>query len=134
MEDFSVDIRHFQKSNEWSVRSCEWQHLVIRADSVDSLDKALRDTLSSSIGPMISFAFRGRPELHENCSNHEHTIAIRMVERKYDFLLSGDKFIAWGTEQSPKQNGPTCSDCGALMIRNGTCYKCYNCGSTSGCS
>jgi ribonucleoside-diphosphate reductase alpha chain len=27
----------------------------------------------------------------------------------------------------------TCSDCGALMVRAGACYKCLNCGSTSGC-
>jgi len=27
----------------------------------------------------------------------------------------------------------TCSDCGAIMVRAGACYKCLNCGSTSGC-
>jgi ribonucleoside-diphosphate reductase alpha chain len=34
----------------------------------------------------------------------------------------------------PQADAPTCSDCGALMIRNGSCYKCLNCGATSGCS
>ena len=34
----------------------------------------------------------------------------------------------------PQSDAPSCSDCGALMIRNGSCYKCLNCGSTSGCS
>jgi ribonucleoside-diphosphate reductase alpha chain len=29
---------------------------------------------------------------------------------------------------------PTCADCGMLMTPNGGCYKCENCGSTSGCS
>jgi len=29
---------------------------------------------------------------------------------------------------------PTCSECGMLMLPNGNCYKCENCGSTSGCS
>src|SRR2546423_4546989 len=32
------------------------------------------------------------------------------------------------------EDSPSCSDCGSIMIRNGTCYKCLNCGSTSGCS
>ena len=32
------------------------------------------------------------------------------------------------------EDAPTCSDCGSLMTRNGSCYKCGNCGSTSGCS
>jgi ribonucleoside-diphosphate reductase alpha chain len=31
-------------------------------------------------------------------------------------------------------DAPSCSDCGAIMIRNGSCYKCPNCGGTSGCS
>jgi ribonucleoside-diphosphate reductase alpha chain len=31
-------------------------------------------------------------------------------------------------------SAPTCSNCGMLMMPNGSCYKCENCGSTSGCS
>ncbi len=35
---------------------------------------------------------------------------------------------------SPQSDAPSCSDCGAIMVRNGSCYKCLNCGATSGCS
>ena len=31
-------------------------------------------------------------------------------------------------------DSPPCSDCGEIMIRNGACYACLNCGATSGCS
>ncbi len=31
-------------------------------------------------------------------------------------------------------DAPTCADCGSIMERNGSCYKCGNCGTTSGCS
>jgi ribonucleoside-diphosphate reductase alpha chain len=31
-------------------------------------------------------------------------------------------------------DAPSCSECGAIMVRNGACYKCVNCGGTSGCS
>jgi ribonucleoside-diphosphate reductase alpha chain len=31
-------------------------------------------------------------------------------------------------------DAPSCSFCGAIMVRNGSCYKCLSCGSTSGCS
>lgn len=31
-------------------------------------------------------------------------------------------------------DAPYCPDCGAIMYRNGSCYKCNECGSTSGCS
>jgi len=31
-------------------------------------------------------------------------------------------------------DAPSCSTCGAIMVRNGSCYRCMSCGSTSGCS
>ncbi len=31
-------------------------------------------------------------------------------------------------------DAPTCANCGSIMVRNGSCYKCMNCGETSGCS
>src|SRR5579884_832557 len=48
------------------------------------------------------------------------------------------------TEPEPQQalpflsnvasDAPLCSECGSIMTRNGSCYKCGNCGGTSGCS
>ncbi len=42
----------------------------------------------------------------------------------------------------PRTNGtverqtdaPPCPTCGSITVRNGACYKCLNCGSTTGCS
>jgi ribonucleoside-diphosphate reductase alpha chain len=31
-------------------------------------------------------------------------------------------------------DAPACTSCGGMMVRNGACYKCMNCGDTSGCS
>jgi len=31
-------------------------------------------------------------------------------------------------------DSPPCPECGSVMVRNGTCYKCLNCAATSGCS
>jgi ribonucleoside-diphosphate reductase alpha chain len=45
---------------------------------------------------------------------------------------------ATSEDSAPSQvaldGAPTCSECGMLMTPNGGCYKCENCGSTSGCS
>jgi ribonucleoside-diphosphate reductase alpha chain len=47
------------------------------------------------------------------------------------------------TESDPQQalpfapatpDAPLCANCGSIMTRNGSCYKCGNCGGTSGCS
>ena len=48
------------------------------------------------------------------------------------------------TEPSPQESlpfttsvasdAPMCAECGGMMTPNGSCYKCENCGGTSGCS
>ena len=56
---------------------------------------------------------------------------------------AGDSMKLRPTEPEPQQSlpfgpwsedAPLCSECGGLMTRNGSCYKCENCGGTSGCS
>jgi ribonucleoside-diphosphate reductase alpha chain len=50
---------------------------------------------------------------------------------------SATKPAASATSYSTIQNqedAPPCSTCGAIMIRSGACYKCSNCGNTSGCA
>jgi ribonucleoside-diphosphate reductase alpha chain len=43
------------------------------------------------------------------------------------------KSAAYSTIQN-QEDAPPCSTCGAIMIRSGACYKCSNCGNTSGCA
>jgi ribonucleoside-diphosphate reductase alpha chain len=31
-------------------------------------------------------------------------------------------------------DAPACPDCGSITVRSGSCYKCLNCGATTGCS
>jgi ribonucleoside-diphosphate reductase alpha chain len=45
-----------------------------------------------------------------------------------------------GSDEEPpfifevQADAPPCHECGSIMVRNGACYKCMNCGATSGCS
>lgn len=41
-----------------------------------------------------------------------------------------DAKVTWRAET----DAPPCHECGTLMVRNGACHKCPNCGATSGCS
>ncbi|MCM3878841.1 MAG: vitamin B12-dependent ribonucleotide reductase [Vicinamibacterales bacterium] len=43
---------------------------------------------------------------------------------------SGAPFAAMQNQE----DAPPCSMCGSIMVRSGSCYKCANCGSTSGCA
>ena len=56
---------------------------------------------------------------------------------------AGNALTLRPTEPSPQgslpfppvaSDAPSCSECGGIMTRNGSCYKCENCGGTSGCS
>jgi ribonucleoside-diphosphate reductase alpha chain len=33
-----------------------------------------------------------------------------------------------------QSDAPACGNCGHIMVRSGTCYKCLNCGTQGGCS
>jgi ribonucleoside-diphosphate reductase alpha chain len=33
-----------------------------------------------------------------------------------------------------QEDAPPCTTCGSIMVRSGACYKCVNCGTTSGCA
>ena len=43
------------------------------------------------------------------------------------------KVVPFATIQN-QEDAPPCTTCGAIMVRSGSCYKCVNCGSTSGCA
>ncbi|HKC18692.1 MAG TPA: vitamin B12-dependent ribonucleotide reductase, partial [Candidatus Dormibacteraeota bacterium] len=43
-----------------------------------------------------------------------------VISQKLTFVNTGD--------------APACPDCGAITVRSGSCYKCLNCGATTGCS
>lgn len=39
-----------------------------------------------------------------------------------------------GKTWAQETDAPACHECGTIMVRSGACYKCSNCGATSGCS
>jgi ribonucleoside-diphosphate reductase alpha chain len=48
-------------------------------------------------------------------------------------VISSPKTSAFAAMQN-QQDAPPCSTCGSIMVRSGSCYKCANCGTTSGCA
>jgi ribonucleoside-diphosphate reductase alpha chain len=55
-------------------------------------------------------------------------------------LLADDSSTSSRRSKTPfstiqnQEDAPPCSTCGSIMIRSGACYKCVNCGNTSGCA
>jgi ribonucleoside-diphosphate reductase alpha chain len=48
--------------------------------------------------------------------------------------LPGTTAISTAGRFRAQADAPPCHYCGSIMVRNGSCYRCTNCGSTSGCS
>ncbi len=71
-------------------------------------------------------------------------LGYKFISPEYKHVEAGETPELRPTEPEPQQelpfraatveDAPTCAECGSLMTRNGSCYKCGNCGSTSGCS
>lgn len=49
----------------------------------------------------------------------EETEQDQRVDRQFDHLMA---------------DAPACDTCGSITVRNGSCYKCFNCGNSMGCS
>jgi ribonucleoside-diphosphate reductase alpha chain len=60
--------------------------------------------------------------------------AVPVVAQAMASLPSLPASNASSKPSNAHEGAPTCSECGMLMVPNGACYKCENCGSTSGCS
>jgi ribonucleoside-diphosphate reductase alpha chain len=55
---------------------------------------------------------------------NEQTVAAKSGD------LGGNNKVAFETST----DAPACHECGSIMVRSAACYKCMNCGATSGCS
>ena len=69
-------------------------------------------------------------------------LGAKFISQDYRVSEAGDSPNLKPTEPEPQRelpfqaamDAPICSECGSLMTSNGSCYKCENCGATSGCS
>jgi ribonucleoside-diphosphate reductase alpha chain len=100
------------------------------------VDYIFRWLASKFLSPEAQFhaGVNGR-ELEEN--GHGHTL-----ERTADASGASAAAPSQTAATAPRpfstiqnqEDAPPCSTCGSIMIRSGACYKCVNCGNTSGCA
>ena len=74
--------------------------------------------------------------LDENSQTEEEvkTTEMTFVEKQNLAQQLQQQNIVSKTTFEGHEDAPPCPSCGAIMVRNGSCYKCLNCGDTSGCS
>ena len=70
-------------------------------------------------------------------------LGAKFLGPEYALTEAGETTKLRPTEPEPQQklqfapvvaDAPICAECGSMMVVNGSCYKCENCGGTSGCS
>jgi ribonucleoside-diphosphate reductase alpha chain len=54
--------------------------------------------------------------------------SLTSMESPSSFLATSEQFASF------QEDAPICDSCGAITVRNGKCYLCYNCGHSMGCS
>ena len=70
-------------------------------------------------------------------------LGVKFLGAEYGATEVGETPTLRPTETNPQQSlplapvvldAPVCAECGSIMTQNGSCFKCENCGGTSGCS
>lgn len=58
----------------------------------------------------------------------------RTVDEREKAIHQRDHHATSAMQQIIDFSGPACTVCGAIMVPSGACYRCMECGGTSGCS
>jgi ribonucleoside-diphosphate reductase alpha chain len=79
-----------------------------------------------------------KPSLEEHPDeNGKHVNGLQPAAVKTAPVSAGQGSYVQEQEKETFQNqadAPICTECGLIMVRNGACFKCLNCGSVFGCS
>ena len=87
-------------------------------EGLSSQHSAISQTMSETKPPQGGLANSQEP------TGKSHSLTDRGLYHSADALK---EFVDMG-------DSPSCHVCGSIMTRNGSCYRCMSCGSTSGCS
>jgi len=91
---------------------------------VEDIARRLNQVNASTVGPV--------PEIRVSSAEPTRTASPTNIPKLTDRGLyhAADAM----REMYDMGDAPSCGTCGAIMVRNGSCYRCMSCGSTSGCS
>ena len=79
----------------------------------------------------------GADDTREAMSLKEKEMKAATGLKAMEATAGGPTRITMEVEQNvfrQQADSPPCPECGSVTVRNGACYKCHNCGATTGCS
>jgi len=84
---------------------------------------------------IVDYVFRWLARRYLPMEEHPADPATLLTENGFEAESKGDSLKAREHAVFIAQaDAPPCHECGSIMVRNGACYACANCGATSGCS
>jgi len=99
---------------------------VFRYLAVKFLDKEQAEQIHSSVSPAESIN-----TANDIVSQAQPKVTAQQVEAvPLEPVVSQKPLFTFKNQV----DAPPCTFCGSMMVRNGSCYKCLECGSTTGCS
>ena len=91
---------------------------------VEDIARRLNQVNSAAVGPVPEIRVRTTSPAPASPSSNVPKLTDRGLYHAADAMR----------EMYDMGDAPSCGTCGAIMVRNGSCYRCMSCGSTSGCS
>jgi len=67
----------------------------------------------------------------QNGKPQSDTVQSKAIEKNN---LSAKEMLYKQGQMVNQEDAPVCDQCGAITVRNGSCYRCFVCGSSMGCS
>ena len=112
-------------TNGWLIfETSEWGSLSIKAEPAEGLVSQRSQHL------------RVRPVVHSPSLQLDTVLEVEPARYVQGSTATLEPLQVVEVYRGPtmQADAPACANCGWIMTRSGTCYRCENCGSTSGCS
>jgi ribonucleoside-diphosphate reductase alpha chain len=121
--DDLVHVKDADRTTSESSTSAERELSAVRITAPPAGSDAERSRSAAAQALQNIKLSSGKPVVNVNSGNGHH-VHGSLAEAKADVKKM------MGTSA----DAPACSNCGNITLRNGTCYMCPNCGTTTGCS
>ncbi len=120
------------------VRPASTTTSAIKEDASCKDDRMSPDRTAASRSSENGGRVSGEPSLKMDAATRRPTDPV--MEPVASVTIVSGEFTAATTSELNQSNAalmgdaPPCDNCGSITVRNGTCYKCMNCGNSMGCS
>ena len=114
------------------------QDLAKKIDQARSMDKKPAAPPKQEIQDVPAPAKRKKPasnRFSEQAADHAVELVSSALSKPEGTQTEATVMNQFNSQfEHFQDDAPACDICGSITVRNGTCYKCFNCGNSMGCS